>query len=57
MSNRERTAEVAEGEFVRIPWSAWKAFRRPAFAYTVLCPDKHPRRSVATSQQKGKINE
>lgn len=43
--------EIASDEFVRIPQLAWEAFRRPAFAYTVLCSDKRLRPGVATSQQ------
>lgn len=34
----DKMTEVSPGEFIYIPLAAREAFRRPAFAYTVLCP-------------------
>lgn len=57
MSGMERTVEVAAGEFVKIPWSAWKAFRRPAFAYTALCPDERLRPLRRRNRKEGHDND
>lgn len=34
----DKMTEVSPGEFIYIPPAAREAFRRPAFAYTALCP-------------------
>ena len=34
----DKMTEVSPGEFIYIPLAARDAFRRPAFAYTALCP-------------------
>lgn len=34
----DNMTEVSPGEFIYIPPAAREAFRRPAFAYTALCP-------------------
>lgn len=38
MADRIAPTEVSPGEFIYIPPAAREAFRRPAFAYTALCP-------------------
>lgn len=34
----DKMTEISTGEFICIPPAAREAFRRPAFAYTALCP-------------------
>lgn len=46
-----KAVEVAPGEYVHIPRPAREAFRRPAFAYTTLCPGKCVRDDDAELQR------